>query len=302
MAWISLCAPNSYRLPAITRSQAKILRIHLMATPPKPPGGPAPKEIFLENLKHIEKVIRKCSRSFSRQDAEDFKGHIELKLIEDNYGVIRKFSGKNGAKLETFLTTAIVHACHDYRDHLWGKHHASAEAKRLGPVAVHLEKLMVRDRYTFEEACEILRTNEKVQMSVAELSDLRAKLPPRVPKQVVGEGSLEVELAPGLGPEQQVLEDETEVFRRRVYMGLKRALDTLPSDDHLLVKLWLKYSIADIARIRKVDQKPLYRRMEKILKALRKALDRQGIRREEIKELLGSLKDNLKAGPQKNHG
>jgi RNA polymerase sigma factor (sigma-70 family) len=270
-----------------------------MATPLK---DRAPEEVFLENLKYIEAVIARCSRCFSPQDADDFGSHVKLKLCEDNYGVIRKFGGKGGAKLKTFLTTTIVHALYDYRDHIWGKHHASAEAKRLGPVAVLLERLMVRDRYTFEEACEILRTNEKVQMSVAELSDIRTKLPNRVPKQVVGEGSLEDESAPDLGPEQQVLEKEKELIRRRVYMGLKRALDTLPTNDHLLIKLWLKFSIAEIARIRNVDQKPLYRRMEKILGALRDALKHQGVHREDIKELLGPLKDNLKAGPQRSHG
>ena len=252
-----LCLPISYRIPAITRFQAKIPRIRLMATPPTTPGGRPPEEIFLENLPHIRKVARQCSRSFSPQDAEDFRSHIELKLFEDDYRVIRKFRGDKRwgdkeAKLETFLTTTIVHACYDYRDHLWGKYHASAEAKRLGPVAVLLERLLVRDGYSFEEACEILRTNEGVEMSVAELSDLRAKLPYRVPRQTVGEEPLQFMPAPGLRPDQLLLEKERELFRRRVYMGLKRALDTLPSDDQLFVKLWVKFSIADIARIRKV--------------------------------------------------
>jgi RNA polymerase sigma factor for flagellar operon FliA len=273
-----------------------------MAIPPTPPGGRPPEEIFLENLPHIRKVARQCSRSFSPQDAEDFRSHIELKLFEDDCGVIRKFRGDKGATIQTFLTTAIVRACLDYRDHLWGKYHASAEAKRLGPVAVLLERLLVRDGYSFEEACEILRTNEGVEMSVAELSDLRAKLPYRVPRQTVGEEPLQFMPAPGLRPDQLLLEKERELFRRRVYMGLKRALDTLPSDDQLFVKLWVKFSIADIARIRKVDQKPLYRRMDKILAALRKALVLQGVRREVIKELLGPLEDDLNAQLKKNHG
>lgn len=274
-----------------------------MATPP---GERPTEEIFLENLKYIEKVIRHSCRNskFSPQEAEDFEQHVKLKLIEDDYAVIRKFRGDKGATLQTYLALVIKRTRYDYQDHLWGKYHASAEAKALGPVAVRLEMLMVRDWYSFEEACEILRTNEGVDMSVAELADLRAKLPPRVPKQEVGENPLLFEPAKGPRPDQELLEKERETFRRRVYMGLKRALDTLPGNDHLLVKLWIRFSIADIARIRNVEQKPLYRRMDKILKSLRKALERQGVRREDIKALLDPLEDDLNANarPKKNNG
>jgi DNA-directed RNA polymerase specialized sigma24 family protein len=273
-----------------------------MATPPTPSSGRTPAESFLDNLEYIEKVIRQCSRAFSPQDAEDFGGHIKLKLVENDYAVIRKFGNVNGATIETFLTTTIVHALYDYRDHLWGKYHPSAKAKELGPVAVRLETLIVRDGYSFEEACEILRTNEGVDMSVAELADLRAQLPYRTPKQFLGEDTLVFEPAKDPRPDQVALEKEREAFRRRVYMGLKRALDTLPNEDHVLVKMWVKFSIAEIARFRKVDQKPLYRRMEKILKALREALRSQGVRRENIKELLGPLEDDLKESPRRNHG
>ncbi len=270
-----------------------------MATPP---GERPPEEIFLENLPYIEKVIgHSCRKSkFSHQEAEDFEQHVKLKLIEDDYGVFRKFEKKSS--LETYLTTTIKHLASDYRDHLWGKYRASAEAKPLGPVAIRLEMLMVRDGYSFEEACEILRTNEGVNMAIAELADLRAKLPNKIPKQVVSEDPLLFEPAKGLRPDQKLLEEERATARRRVYMGLKRALDTLPGDQHLLVKLWIRFSIADIARIRKVEQKPLYRRMEKILKTLRKALERQGVRGEYVKALLDPLEDDLNARPKKNNG
>lgn len=272
-----------------------------MATPP---GDRTPEQIFLENLTHIEKVIAQSCRNskFSPQEREDFGGQVKLKLIEDDYAVIRKFRGDNGATLQTYLVLVIKRALLDYKDHIWGKYRASAEAKQLGPVAVRLEMLTVRDRYTFEVACEILRTNEGVEMSVAELGELWAKLPHRAPKQEVGEGSLLFEPAKELPPDQELLKKEQEIGRRRVYMGLKRALDTLPNKDHLLVKLWVKFSIADIARIRKVDQKPLYRRMRKIFMDLRKALERQGVRRENIKALLDPLEDDLNARPKKNKG
>ncbi len=270
-----------------------------MATPP---GDRPSEEIFLENLKYIGQVIaQSCRKSnFSHQEAEDFEGHVKLKFIENDYAVIRKFRGDRGATLKTFLTTTIKHLLLDYKDHIWGKHHASAEAKRLGDMAIRLERLMVRDRHSFEEACEILRTNQGVEMSVAELEDLRAKLPHRIPKQVVGEEPLQFEPSQELRPDQQLEEKELESTRRRVYMGLGRAVESLSTEDQLFVKMWVKFSIADIARIRKVDQKPLYRRWNKILKALEKALERQGVRREDIKKILGFLKADSHAKPKKS--
>jgi RNA polymerase sigma factor for flagellar operon FliA len=268
------------------------------------PGNRPPDQVFVENLKHIKAVIaQSCRRShFSTQEAEDFEGQVFCKLIDDDYAVIRKFRGDKGATVQTYLTTVIKRALLDYKDHIWGKFHASAEAKRLGPLAVRLEILLFRDWYSFDEACEILRTNEGVQASVAELEELRAKLPYRVPQQIVGEDPLQFEPAPELQPDQQLLEKKREIGRRRIYMGLQRALNTLPKDDRLLVKNWLKFSIADIARIYKVEQKPLYRQMDKILKALKNALERQGVRREDIKGLLGPLEGDFNASPKKNNG
>jgi RNA polymerase sigma factor (sigma-70 family) len=268
-----------------------------------PPDDPTPEKIFLDNLPLIQAIIgHSCRRALRTQDAEDFEGHVMLKLIEDDYAVIRKFRGDRGASLKTFLTITIKHMFLDYKDHLWGKYHASAKAKELGDVAIRLEMLIVREGYSFEEACEILRTNEGVEMSLAELADLRAKLPYRVPPDKGGEGTLPFLPDHGPGPDQPVLEQEREAFRRRVNMGLKRALDTLSPADHLFVKLWVKFSIAEIARSQKLEQKPLYRRMQKILKTLRKALERQGVRREDIKKHLGPLEAAYHAYFKKSNG
>jgi RNA polymerase sigma factor for flagellar operon FliA len=267
-----------------------------------PPGGRPPKELFLKNLKHIDAVVAHCCwrAHFSPQEAEDFGQHVKLKLIENDYGVFRKFQEKSS--LETYLTTTIKNLASDYRDHIWSKFRCSAEAERLGEVAKRLETLRVRDKHSSKEAYEILRVNEGVELTEAELADLEAKLPHRIPRQVVGEETLQFEPAREPRPDQRLLEKERETTRRRVYMGLGRVLDDLSTDDQLFVKMWIKFSIAEIARILKVEQKPLYRRMAKILKALRKALECQGVRREDIEEILGPLEADFQAKARKNSG
>lgn len=272
--------------PALSES------FRLMANRPSPPGDQPPEELFLAHLDLIKRIVEHSCRRFRLrpEDQEDFLSRVHIKLMEDNYAVIRQFEGRENARFDTYLTTVIKRFLLDYLDHLWGKWRESAEAHRLGKVAERLEQLINRDGHNFDEACEILRTNEKVELSRAQLADLQAKLPPRIPRQVFNEEVLRFEPSREPQPDQQLEEKELGLERRRIYMALQRALDTLPAEDRLLIKMTLKYKVSDIARIQKVEQKPLYRRIDKIHKALEKALERHGVRREDVKRILGSLK------------
>src|ERR1019366_2147799 len=90
-------------------------------------------------------------------EADDFASHVKLRLIEDDYAILRKFQRRSS--LRTYLTVVIQRMFLDYRISAWGKWRPSAEAKRAGAVAVQLEQLMGRDGYRFGEACELLETN-----------------------------------------------------------------------------------------------------------------------------------------------
>ena len=258
-----------------------------------------PDQLFLENLPLIEKLIEFHARRarFSREDAEDFSSWVKMKLMEDDYRVFREFEGRSS--LKTYLSMVISRLSQDYRNHLWGKYHPSAEAKRLGPLAVRLEILRARDKLTFEEACKVLLENEKLDTSVAELEELDGRLPVRVGRINVGEESLQDAVAPESPPDQQALEGEQDAERRRICAALYRALKTLPDEDSLLVQMSLKHKIADIARLQQVEQKPLYRKLGKIHKALQKALEREGVRREDIQEIFRRLEPDRFARPKK---
>jgi hypothetical protein len=111
-----------------------------------------------------------------------------VKLIDDDYGIIRKFQGRSS--LKTYLTTVVSNEMKDFLNHLLGKWRPSAEAQRLGPVAVQLEKLL-RDGLSPNEAVRTLQTNHKVEMSAQELADMAARLPDRVPRKPMGEEVLQ---------------------------------------------------------------------------------------------------------------
>ncbi len=258
-------------------------------TPPPPDD---PKDLFLQNLELIERIAGKaCRRSRLRtEDKEDFIAWAELKLIEDDYGVIRQFEGRANATFRTYLMVVIHRLVHDYRDHLWGKWRNSAEAIRLGPVAERLERLIYREDRSLDEAVRILRDNEKVELSDVEIEDLRTKLPFRVPRQPVSVELLDFEKAKEPTPDQELLQKETEEMRQRALTSLARALDTLPLDDRLLILMTPRFKVSEIARLQKIDQKSLYRRLDKIRKTLKKEMRRQGVRRKDIQEILGSRK------------
>ncbi len=246
-------------------------------------------DLFLGHLKLIEEIIaHSCRRAhFKREDAEDFGSLVKIKLLEDECAILRQYQGKSS--LRTYLTVVIKRLLLDYQDHLWGKWRYSAEAERLGPVAMRLERLLQREDRTLEEAIQILRINEKIEMSEAELRDLAAKLPPRFSRQFLGEERLEAEPSRELRPDEHLKEKERVRISWRVYRTLQGCLDALPKEDKLLVKDRLRFSVADIARIRRIEQKPLYRRLEKIYKALRRCLGKHGVRRQDLEEVMGSL-------------
>lgn len=290
--------PYPLQSPPLTTQEGIAHPVSISSEPPEPPN-PTPEQLFLSHLPLIEEIAEHAGRwaKFRPEDIEDFVSWVRIRLMEDDYRVFRQFQQR--ANLKTFLNVVIRNLARDYRNSLLGKWRPSAEAERLGKVAVRLETLMVRDGYSFSVACEILRTNEKAGISEAELEDLAAKLPVRMGRIIVGEDGLQGKAAKDPPPDQGALEHERDGMGRRVYAALQRALSTLPGEDRLLVMMSLNFKVAEIARARKLEQKPLYRRLEKIHKTLRKALEREGVRREDVKEILGSLESDSYAQPKK---
>jgi len=80
---------------------------------------------------------------------------------------------------------------------------------------------------------------------------------------------------------------------KRLTAKLFRALATLPAEDQLLVRMRTEFKVADIARLRKMDQKSLYRRLDKIYVRLEKELERLGAGRQDVEHLLRALKPGL---------
>ncbi|HEX8276804.1 MAG TPA: sigma-70 family RNA polymerase sigma factor [Longimicrobiaceae bacterium] len=246
--------------------------------------------LFLDNVGRVERVAALLARRYRLEhgEAEDFTSWAKLKLIEDDYAVLRKFRGESS--IGTYLTTVLAMLFRDYRVQRWGRWRPSAAALRRGGVAVRLETLVRRDGYRLEQAGEILRTTGETDLSDRELAAMLAELPARSPLRPVEDGP--EPLAGIAGPEEAddaLIHQESAAQHRSADEALSRALDHLPPEDRVILRMrfWEDMSVADIARGLHLEQKPLYRRVERSLKQLRKQLEAAGITRERVRSLLG---------------
>jgi RNA polymerase sigma factor for flagellar operon FliA len=246
------------------------------------------REVFLANLTLIEQVIHCVARRqyLRAEDAEEFASLAKLKIISDDYAVLRKF--REHSSLGTYLTVVIYRHCQDYRNHLWGRWRPSVRARQLGPLAVELERLLVRDGQSLDEACEILRRHHDVSASRRELADLAAQLPARTTRRMETEEPIHALAAADPTPEERLLTREREEVRRRLSAALAVAVADFPPEDRLLVKLRVEQGkqVVEIARALRLEPKSLYRRLEGILDTLRDRLETQGFHVADMKEAL----------------
>ena len=244
-----------------------------------------PAQLFMDHLPHIDKVVAHLCRRhhFRKEECEDFRSHVHLELIEDDYDIFRKFQGRSS--LKTYLTIVIQHLMQDYLNHLWGKWRPSAEAKRLGEVAIRLEKLL-RDGLSFDEAVQVLQTNHKVEMSWQDLAKMAARLPDRIPRRMEGEEGLRDLPAPKDRADTRSDEEEREAIRRKILAALEEVRKALPKEDQVILRMQGDgFTVVQISRFLGQDQqqrKQLYRRIQKILKELREELERRGFSKEDI--------------------
>ena len=124
------------------------------------------QRLLLDHLDLVDQIVATIGRRrhLSSTERDDFASFVNLRLVEDNYAILRKF--QNRSTLWTYLATVIEHLSLDFCSQEWGRWRPSAMANRLGPVAVLLERLVTRDSHTIEEAMEIVRTNHHVAVEL----------------------------------------------------------------------------------------------------------------------------------------
>ena len=247
------------------------------------------EQLFLSELALIERVIawvcaRRCLRG---ADGEDFASTVKLRLIENDYEILSRFEGRSS--LKTYLTAVVNRLYLDYQTQRFGKWRPSAEARRLGPVALRLEALLYRDGLTLDEARGVLQTDFQVAESREALHELSLKLPHRISRRAGS--SAEQELPSPVGGHSTVERAERQILAERTFLALRKALRRLPARDQIVLRMHVEggLSVADVARALGEEQKALYRRRDAALKRLRVDLEAEGIGGGDAHELLSTL-------------
>jgi RNA polymerase sigma factor (sigma-70 family) len=244
--------------------------------------------LYSEHADTIESVLAYVRRAhrLSADDADEFSSWARLRLLEDDCAILRKFQRLSSVK--TFLVTVIQRLFLDWRIKEWGKWRPTADARRLGPVAIELERLVLRDQIEFDQAVETLLSKGTAQSS-EECHRLWAELPRRPGRQRAGEQALDS--VPSLvAARDPVAVDEQRAAAGRASVALGDAIPTLSPQEQLIIRLRFQdgFTVARIAQLIGEEQKPLYRRIDQILARLRVSLSAAGVTPDEVRELLGN--------------
>jgi RNA polymerase sigma factor (sigma-70 family) len=245
--------------------------------------------LLTKNLGWVDRVAASVCRrhGLDPDESDEFAGWARMKLVEDDYAVLRKFRGESA--ITTYLTVVVTMLFRDYRVSRWGRWRPSAAAKRHGDLAVRLETLVYRDGCRMDQAGDMLRTAGHTDLPDRELMRLLATLPPRTGTRPMPVGDEPLESLPSAqSADEAVVAEEADGERRAAEDALRRALDTLPAEDRVIVRMRVceGVSVADISRTLHLEQKPLYRRLERIYGRLREQMEGAGITREDVRRML----------------
>jgi RNA polymerase sigma factor (sigma-70 family) len=246
------------------------------------------EELFRENLALIDRVIgRICARGrLYGADAEDFASEMHLALMADDYAILNSWEGRSS--LATFLTIAIQRLFINARVRESGKWHASAEATRLGPAAVELERVVRREGRSLEEALPFVQAIDPT-LTREQIAALAERLPARAVR--AHDAGIDPDMLPGgEAADARALAADTKRVADRANEVMRTAIAALPLEERMILRYRFGrgMAVSDIARMMQVEQRPLYRRIEAILRRLRTSLTEAGVDAATINDLIGS--------------
>jgi RNA polymerase sigma factor (sigma-70 family) len=242
-----------------------------------------PSDLLLDHLKLIERIIGNlCRGTMDASQMEEFFGFVQLRLIENEYSIIRAFQGRSS--FGTYLTTVVARLLNDYRNHEWGKWHDSAEAKRQGDLAVELERLIGRDKRSIDEALVILQRKYS-GVTKEMLEQLAERFPTRYGRRMVG---LDQRPEPSVAGTGDALANRETAARASEVVSAFIA--QLPKEDQLLFQLRFEgdMPVPQIANSLKQDAQRLYRRLQSHFGNLRGKLEDAGVSAADVARLMGS--------------
>lgn len=248
--------------------------------------NPSPKSLLLDALPTVDRIVAAHRRrhGLSDADAEDLLAWVRLRLIEDDYAILARFRGESS--LATYLTVVITMLIRDEQVHRLGRWRPSAEARRQGRLATLLETLVERDDLPLRIAAEQLRNRGETTATDTELAKILQSLPRRRKRPRETMVAELPDTGGGISADTTLAAAERLLEHSQLRKALHTALEALPFEDRLIVKLhfWEGMTIAGISRTLQLEQKPLYRRIERAVRTLRERLTALGVHESEWRD------------------
>ncbi|HET8773303.1 MAG TPA: sigma-70 family RNA polymerase sigma factor [Thermoanaerobaculia bacterium] len=249
-------------------------------------------ELFESSLALIERVTATvCRRGrLLGADAEDFASSVKVALMEDDYAILRKYGGRSS--FEAYLAVVVQNLLTDQRTHALGRWRPSREAERLGEAGVLLETLLDRDRRPLQEALPIVQ-----RLDPTLTAERAAAMAERFPRHAARPRAVELdESLPVAAPDAadvRVVDADRRKRSDATSHAIRHALAALPDEDAMILRFRFGsgMSIADISRMLRLPQRPLYRRLEALIARLRAALDAAGLDSRDVTDLIGEAQD-----------
>ena len=247
---------------------------------------PPPPDLYTTHAAIIESALAQVSRShrLAPDAADEFCSWARLRLIDHDQAILRKFQERSS--LRTFLITVVQRLYLDWRNAEWGKWRPTAEARRLGLVAIELERLVLRDSLAYDEAVQTLAARGIATADACER--VWVQLPRRPRRKRVDEADMAA--LPGTASaSESVDDDEARVEATAMCDALAGALKALPPTDQMLLQLrfFAGHTVARIAALTGENQKLLYRRFDLLKAGLRTRLEADGLTGEILARLTG---------------
>jgi RNA polymerase sigma factor (sigma-70 family) len=261
--------------------------------PPGPEPAAKPQDegnrlesLLVESLPIVEQAVRVVSqRNHLRPaDAEDLASEVKLALMAHDYRALRQFEGRSS--LKTYLVTLVQRTLIDRQRRVTGKWRPSAQAERLGPVAVRLELLIRRDHVSLSEAISRLREELAVTETDDELAAMAERIPPRFRARPIADGDAAATAVPAGASADPEMAVASERLGRALCTRLAETLRALDPEDRLILRMRFErdMTIADVARGLGLDPKSVYRRVDRLLARARGQLKLHGLTWEDAEQ------------------
>ena len=252
-----------------------------------------PTDPYSEYSEAIEAVLAHLRRRhrLTPDLGDEFSSWAMLRLIDNDCAVLRKFRGQS--QMRTYLTSVLVHLFQDWRNMQWGRWRPTAAARRLGAVAIELERLVLRDNRPYDESVETL-ISAGVVPSRPECDETWAKLRRLPARKVTSTDDLNDVPAPRRDHDTIDFKPARELAARTA-VELGKALRSLSHQEQIILRLSFLagFTAKQIGAVMELEAKPLYRRIERIQEKLGEILAAAGLPKDEILALFGNPEVDL---------